>query len=506
MDVQSQGGDIRVEIADTALPERLQRRLDVTDFATPVRTIDAVEESGRTIITIHPETGYDYLAYQADETLSVNVRRQREGEADLEDQRFKYQGEKLSLNFQDIEVRSVLQLLADFTGLNVVVSDSVEGSLTLRLKNVPWDQALDIILQSEGLAKRRNGNVIFVAPQQEIAAREQARLEARQKEQDLAPLRTEYVQVNYAKAAELATILKSKESSLLSERASVTVDERTNTLLIRATSENLEQARRMVSRLDVPVRQVLIESRIVIATDDFNREIGVRWGTHRDTTNDGEGAVLSNNSDQVDNLIDNDAIDDRYNVNLPVNNPSGSVALALAKLPFGTLLELELSAMQAEGRGEVVSSPRVITANQKEALIEQGVEIPYQEASSSGATSVSFKKAVLSLSVTPQITPDDRIIMDLGVTKDQVGEVFGGVPSIDTREVQTQVLVDNGETIVLGGIYEQTKTNQVDRVPFFGELPIVGSLFKSTLRENDKSELLVFVTPKIVKGGTSVEY
>ncbi|MDZ7748043.1 MAG: type IV pilus secretin PilQ [Halofilum sp. (in: g-proteobacteria)] len=507
INIEREGGDVVVDLLGTTIPADMRKRLDVLDFATPVQYVDILQRGERGRIRITPRTeDYEQLAYQSGSTVTVELKPLTEEEvAEQEAEKPEYTGEKLSLNFQDIEVRSVLQLLADFTGLNVVVSDSVSGSLTLRLKNVPWDQALDIILQSEGLGKRRNGNVIFVAPQQEIAAREQARLEARQQEQELAPLRTEYVQVNYAKASDLANILKSESSSLLSERASVTVDQRTNTLLLRATADNLEEARRLVSRLDVPVRQVLIESRIVVATDDFNRELGVRFGVHRDTTNDGQGAVLSNNSDQVDNLIDNDPIDNRYNVNLPVTNPAGSVALALAKLPFGTLLELELSALQAEGRGEIISTPRVITANQKEAVIEQGVEIPYQEASSSGATSVSFKKAVLSLGVTPQITPDDRIIMDLQVTNDTVGEVFAGVPSIDTREVQTQVLVDNGETVVLGGIYEQTKNRQVERVPFFSDLPVIGNLFKSSIQENDQSELLVFVTPKIVKGSTGLE-
>jgi type IV pilus assembly protein PilQ len=509
IDIEREGGAVVVDLLGTTIPADMRRRLDVLDFATPVQYVDILQrgESGRIRITPRTEE-YEQLAYQSGNTVTVELKPLTEEEvAEREQEKPQYTGEKLSLNFQDIEVRSVLQLLADFTGLNVVVSDSVQGSLTLRLKNVPWDQALDIILQSEGLGQRRNGNVIFVAPQQEIAAREQAKLEARQKEQELAPLRTEYVQVNYAKATDLASILQSEDSNLLSERASVTVDQRTNTLLLRATAENLEEARRLVSRLDVPVRQVLIESRIVIATDDFNRELGVRFGVHRDTTNNGEGGVVTDSGTNVDNLIDNDALSgNRYNVNLPVNNPAGSVALALAKLPFGTLLELELSALQAEGRGEIISTPRVITANQKEAVIEQGVEIPYQEAASSGATSVSFKKAVLSLGVTPQITPDDRIIMDLQVTNDTVGEVFAGVPSIDTREVQTQVLVDNGETVVLGGIYEQTKNRQVNRVPFFSNLPVVGNLFKNTIQENDQSELLVFVTPKIVKGGTGVEY
>lgn len=508
INIERIGGDVMVDLLNTEIPQDRRRRLDVLDFATPVQFVDILQRGDDGRIRIRPRIEeFEQLAYQSDNTVTVELKPLTAEE--IEERRREepeYTGEKLSLNFQDIEVRSVLQLLADFTGLNVVVSDSVTGNVTLRLKNVPWDQALDIILQSKGLGQRENGNVIYIAPQQEIAAREQAQLESLAKKVELAPLRTEYVQVNYAKAGELAQILLSEQGSLLSERASVTVDNRTNTLLVRDVPTNLEQARRLVNRLDIPVRQVLIESRIVVATDDFNRELGIRWGVSRDTTNDGEGAVLAPGSTGVEELINNDTLTDRFNVNLPVNNPAGSLALALAKLPFGTFLELELSAMQAEGRGEVVSSPRVITANQREALIEQGVEIPYQEASSSGATSTSFRKAVLSMSVTPQITPDDRVIMDLRVTRDSVGQLFAGVPSIDTREVDTQVLVDNGETVVLGGIYERTRNDQVNRVPFFSDLPFVGALFKSKIKEDDKSELLVFVTPKIVKSDRLGQY
>lgn len=486
VNIDREGGNVVVELGGTRVPEEMRERLDVLDFATPVKSIDVLERAGDGRITITPRTqDFDQLAYQSDDVVTVELRpitARDESEADEPE----YTGERLSLNFQDIEVRAVLQLLADFTGLNVVVSDSVSGSLTLRLKNVPWDQALDIILRTRGLAKRESGNVVFVAPQQEIAAHEQARLEAERQQEDLAPLRTEYIQVNYAKAGELAGILQSEGTSLLSERASVTVDSRTNTLLIRDTAANLEEARRVVSRLDVPVRQVLIESRIVVATDDFNKELGVAFNVQSDTNPTAQASG-------------------DWDVNLPTDaTPAGTATLALAELPFGTLLDLEISALQAEGRGEIISSPRVITSNQREAIIEQGVEIPYQEAASSGATSVSFQKAVLSLAVTPQITPDDRIIMDLRVTQDTVGEIFQGVPSIDTRELATQVLIDNGETVVLGGIYEQTQNEQVNRVPFFGDLPIVGRLFKQTNVTNEKSELLVFVTPRIVRGGTDV--
>lgn len=509
VNIDREGGEIVIELPGTRIPEELRRRLDVLDFATPVKYIDIMQrgDDGRILITPRTED-YEQLAYQSDESLTVELKPLTEEEIEERDRKEpEYTGERLSLNFQNIEVRSVLQLLADFTGLNVVVSDSVGGTLTLRLKNVPWDQALDIILQTEGLAQRRNGNVIFIAPQEEIAQREQQQLEAEKQKQELAPLRTEYIQINYAKASELASIMQSEGTSLLSDRASVTVDQRTNTLLVRDTSRNLEQARQLVSRLDVPVRQVLIESRIVVANDDFNRELGVRFGVSGSSTSE-RAAVSGTVPPASGNAISNNpsAVTGDYNVNLPVTSPAGSIGLALAELPFGSLLELELSAMQAEGRGEIISTPRVITANQSEAVIEQGVEIPYQEASSSGATSVSFKKAVLSLTVTPQITPDDRVIMDLAITRDSVGQIFANVPSIDTRELQTQVLVDNGETVVLGGIYEQDKNNTVNRVPFFSDLPIVGTLFRSTIRENDKSELLVFVTPKIVKGDAGLDY
>lgn len=513
-DIRQEGGRLIVEFPETELSAKLQKRLDVMDFGTPVQFIDAISNKRGTRVVIQPATQeFEQLAYQSDRMFTVELKpMSKEQIEENRKAKFGYIGEKLSLNFQDIEVRSVLQLLADFTDLNIVVSDSVTGKLTLRLKNVPWDQALDIILQSKALGKRQAGNVIMIAPAEEIANRERIELEGMKQKTELAPLRTEFFQANYAKAAELAALLQSETGGMMTERGTVTVDERTNTLLINDTVDQLESIRALVHRLDVPIRQVLIESRIVIASDDFNKDIGVRWGLNRDTIgSDGEGFVLSGNSTGVTNLINGDDLgNERFNVNLPGTNAAGSLGVALAKLPFGTLLELELSAMQAEGTGEVISSPRVITANQHEAFIEQGVEIPYLEASSSGATSVSFRKAVLGLTVTPQITPDDRIVMDLQVNKDTVGEIFGSaeiqIPSIDTREVSTQVLVNNGETVVLGGIYEQTLLNRVDMVPFFGNLPLIGRLFQHTTNQDDKSELLVFVTPKILKENVAVNY
>jgi len=496
-DMREEGGRVVIEFPDTQLAAKLQKRLDVMDFGTPIQYIDALSNKRGTKVIVQPATQeFEQLAYQSDNMFTVELKPM--SKEDIEQNRkakFGYVGEKLSLNFQDIEVRSVLQLLADFTDLNIVVSDSVQGKLTLRLKNTPWDQALDIILQSKALGKRQAGNVIMIAPAEEIATRERIELEGMKQKTELAPIRTEFFQANYAKAAELALLLQSASGGLLTERGAVTVDDRTNTLLISDTADQLAEIRALVHRLDVPIRQVLIESRIVIASDDFNKDIGVRWGLNRNTagnaTDDvaGDGFVLSGNSNGLSNLLNGSDLDaNRFNVNLPGNNAAGSLAVALAKLPFGTLLELELSAMQAEGTGEVISSPRVITANQHEAHIEQGVEIPYLEASASGATSVSFRKAVLGLTVTPQITPDDRIVMDLRVNKDTVGEV------------------DNGEAVVLGGVYEQTIIDKVDMVPFFGNLPVIGRMFQHTTQQDDKSELLVFVTPKIVKENASLSY
>jgi type IV pilus assembly protein PilQ len=517
-DMRQEGGRLVIEFPDTQLAATLQKRLDVMDFGTPIQFIDSISNKRGSRVIVQPATqNFEQLAYQSDKQFTVELKpMSREAIEENKKKKFGYVGEKLSLNFQDIEIRSVLQLLADFTDLNIVVSDSVQGKLTLRLKNVPWDQALDIILQTKALGKRQTGNVIMIAPAEEIATRERIELEGMKQKTELAPLRTEFFQANYAKAAELAELLASESGGMLTERGSVTVDERTNTLLINDTIDQLEEIRALVHRLDVPIRQVLIESRIVIASDDFNKDIGVRWGLNRNTINPGggttgDGFALSGSAQGIQDLVNGDSVSDgRFNVDLPGNNAAGSLGIALAKLPFGTLLELELSAMQAEGTGEVISSPRVITANQHEAYIEQGVEIPYLEASSSGATSVSFRKAVLGLTVTPQITPDDRIVMDLKVNKDTVGEIFGAgslqVPSIDTREVNTQVLVDNGETVVLGGVYEQTLIDKVDMVPFFGNLPLIGKLFQHTTNQDDKSELLVFVTPKIIKENVSISY
>ncbi len=516
VDMRQEAGKIVLEFSNAALPEELERRLDVTDFATPVKLVDTERKGDKVRMEITPIGEYEHLAYQSDNQFTVEVRETtKEEKEQLQKDKFGYTGERLSLNFQDIEVRSVLQLLSDFTGQNIVVSDSVTGNLSLRMQNVPWDQALDIVLKTKGLAKRENGNVILIAPGEEIAAREKLELESIKQIEELAPLYSDLIQINYAKAADLAELLSNEDSSQLSERGKVSVDERTNTLLLLDTSEKLQQIRRLVSRLDIPVRQVLVESRIVLANNDFARELGVRFGlSHNSVGRDNETLLVVggkqpgdiNYADTITAYDIGGGEDDPREgllVDLPVANPSGALGIALGKIG-SNLLALELSAMQLEDRGEVISSPRVITSNQQEALIQQGVEIPYQRASSSGATSIAFKEAVLQLKVTPQITPDDRIIMDLKVNKDSVGQIFAGVPSVDTRRVQTRVLVDNGETLVLGGIYEQERGKEAERVPFFGELPGVGWLFRTERTLNEKSEMLIFVTPKIIKQGAGL--
>ena len=519
IDVHQERDTIVVDLEGVSLPEKLHRKLDVVDFGTPVHIIESVQKGRNSKITLSAVGRFEHLAYQSDKKLVVEVKPIIEEKTASGEQKFGYSGEKLSLNFQQIEVRAVLQLLADFTGLNLVTSDTVQGNLTLRLKNVPWDQALDIILKTKGLAMRQNGNVMLIAPASEIAAREKQELAAKNQLIQLEPLYSEIIEVNFAKASDLATLLQSGSdqsggssrnigagvTGFLSSRGSVTVDQRTNSLLLRDTADQLVQIRKLIKRLDVAIRQVLIESRIVIATNDFTKELGVRFGvSSANHTRSGalNQQIISGSLNATDQINNGDDLQqaDRLNVDLGIANAAGRFALALAKLPFGTLLELELQALQAEGKGEVVSSPRVITSNQSTAIIEQGTEIPYQQSTSSGATAVSFKKAVLKLEVTPQITPDDKIIMDLKVNKDQaVFDARFSVPSIDTKKVETQVLVDNGETVVLGGVYEQTKSKSSSRVPFFGDLPYVGFLFKTTKNINDKTELLIFVTPKIIK-------
>ncbi|MES9941626.1 MAG: type IV pilus secretin PilQ family protein [Candidatus Thiodiazotropha sp. 6PLUC2] len=514
VDVREKGGKIIMEVFKASIDNSLIQSLDVMDFATPVTKIVTKTVGENVVIEITPTGEYDYLAYQANEVFAVEVRSlSKQEKEDLLKERLVFTGDRLSLNFQDIEVRAVLQLLADFTGLNLVTSDTVDGRITLRLKNVPWDQALDIILKSKGLTKRQIDNVIMVAPTEEVAAREQLELESQQKIEELAPLRSDFIQVNYAKAEDLAELLKSEENRLLSERGNVTVDVRTNTLLIQDTSAKLEDIRRLLQKLDIPVRQVLIESRIVIANNDFAKDLGVRFGANFDGSFDDNftltaGALpgyLDNSSGIAPGIENNDTDGTDANrealmVNLPVNSASGGLNFLVGKVG-SYLLQLELTAMQTEGRGELISSPRVITSDQTQASIKQGVEIPYQESTSSGATKISFKEALLKLDVTPHITPDDRIRMDLIINKDNPDYTRSilGVPPIDTREIETTVLVDNGETVVLGGVFERNKTKSTEKVPFFGDIPYAGVLFRRNEQVDDNNELLIFVTPKILK-------
>ncbi len=522
--LHGEGKKIYVDFMNANLPTRLEQRLDVTDFATPVTHVDTYVRGNGVRMAIAAHGRHEDMAYQSGDKLTIEIKpvtaAQKEAQAKA---KFKYTGRRLSLNFQNIRTRAVLQLIADFTGKNIVVSDSVKGSLTLRLKNVPWDQALDIILQTQGLGMRRSGDVIWVAPSDEIVAREKLENEQRKQSQNSEPLRVESIQVNYAKASDIAKLLQSlqpkqgsKSGGFLSSRGSVTVDARTNTLLVQDTPSQLIKIRKLVRTLDIPVRQVLIESRVVIANNDWSRGLGAKFGFSRATTFGGNGSQYAVGGTLSGGLTPPGASGTTTSgvatafqapaalgaegliSSLPVINPTAALGIVVGRIG-SHLLQLELSSMQAEGRGEVVSSPRVITANDRTATIEQGVEIPYQQATSSGATSVQFKKAVLSLKVTPHITPDNRIIMDLEVNKDSVGQVFFGVPSIDTNNVQTQVLVDNGETVVLGGIYQHTDKRQKNSIPILGDIPGLGFLFRNTQKTNNRSELLVFVTPKIMK-------
>ncbi|MEM8843688.1 MAG: type IV pilus secretin PilQ [Pseudomonadota bacterium] len=506
-----QGGRIILNFSDSTLAADLQKRFDVTDFATPINSFEARSDGPDVQITVLPNTDieYEHLAYQTNNLYILEVQKIPE-EIIQTRRRETYDGERLSLNFQNIEVRSVLQLIADFTGLNLVVSDSVGGSLTLRLKNVPWDQALDIILRTKGLDMRENGNVLYIAPSEEIAAREKLELESQQQVEELAPLRSEFIQINYASATDLAELLKDGDNTLLSTRGQVSVDQRTNTLLVQDTAQKLGEIRRLIERLDIAVKQVLIETRIVNANDDFSKDLGARFGVfnvNQDLQDaDGKGEVVGGNLGFLEPIRagtpDAIPLDDTLNVNLPIpsdGTSGGQFAFSFIKLPFGYSLNLELSAAQAESRAEIVSNPRVITANQSTARIESGTEIPFQSATSSGATDVEFKKAVLSLEVTPQITPDDRINMQVNVTNDTVGELtVDGTPSIDTNEIESNVLVDNGQTVVLGGIYTENSSESEVKVPFFGDLPVAGRLFRRESINYDKSELLIFITPKII--------
>jgi len=500
INIKQKGKTIVVDFINTDVPANLQRRLNVTNFNTPVIYVDTMKQGKNGRMVIEPKGNWEQSAYQADKKFIIDVRQVVEDPNKLvRGSKPGYAGEKLSLNFQNIEVRSVLQVIADFTGLKIITSDTVTGNITLRLKDVPWDQAMDIIIQSKGLTMRKNGNVILVAPADEVAAKEKQMLEATQQIEDLEPLRTEVFSLKYMKAQSLKDILSDPKQKILSKRGNAVLDPRTNTVFVQDTPKYLEQVAAIISKTDIAVKQVMIESRLVLADEKFGKSLGARFGVQKAHTGDTSYAIGGQLSDSTTTTTTSvSANASALNSNLPVSNAFGSVAFSLFRLPAGLLLNLELTALETDNRGKVVSSPRVTTANQQKAKIAQGTEIPYLQASSSGAANVAFKEAVLSLEVTPQITPDDKIIMDLEVKKEKVGTVFFGVPSIDTQRVNTQVLVSNGETAVLGGIFEQTERHDVDKVPFFGDLPIIGNVFKRRITQLDKTELLIFITPKIM--------
>ncbi len=502
VDVSSRGQKVLAKFHGTRIPDDQLNLINVQDFATPVSQVEVFRQGNDTLFELSVNGQFDYRYDQADKMFIIEVKKRVATTTAKQ-----YQGKPISLNFQDIPVRTVLQIIADFNNLNLVTTDSVSGNITLRLDGVPWEQALDIILKVRGLDKRLDNNILLVAPAEEIAAREKQQLESRNQVADLAPLYTEYLQINYAKASEVAALLSSESTKLLSPRGAVSVDERTNVLVVKDTADVIGNVKRMLDILDIPVKQVVIEARMVTIDDGFDEALGVRWGV---TKTDGHGNGTSGTIEGNDGAGNNDGsstitrpgVEDRLNVNLPVTNAAGTLAFQVARLANGTLLDLELSALEKESKAEIIASPRVTTANQKPALIEQGTEIPYVESSSSGATSVTFKKAVLSLKVTPQITPDNRVILDLTVTQDTKGETVptgtGDAVSINAQSITTQVLVNNGETLVLGGIYQQTIKSDVSKVPLLGDIPGLGYLFKKTTSENKKRELLIFVTPRIV--------
>ncbi len=519
IDLRRQGRNIVVEFVETELPPALERSYDVTDFGTLVDGFD-VEAFGPTVrLTILARGNWEQSAYQADNRFIIEVKPVVEKEVDVSKaSKAKYKGEKLSLNFQSIEVRSVLQVLADFTGLNIITSDTVTGNLTLRLKDVPWDQALDIILQAKGLDKREHGNVIWIAPRAELATKEKLELEALQQIADLEPMITESFQLNYQRAEDIKKMVSTGTQNLMSKRGSAVVDTRTNTIFIQDIAEKLIDIRALIEQIDVPVRQVLIEARIVEASDTFSRNLGVRFGYH-DTTGMGNqigagttrglaGGNLNDTGFHSGQGASSTFLPDSMFVNLAAPGlggvAPGQFSLILMNDAMTKFLNLEITALQADGKGKIVSSPRVITADNVEASIEQGTEIPYQQATSSGATSVSFRKATLSLKVTPQITPDDNIMMKLAVNKDSVGSVTAAGPSIDTKQVITEVLVENGGTVGIGGIYEQEQTDVTAKVPLLGDIPVIGFLFKQNLKRNDKRELLIFITPRLVSEKTAI--
>ncbi|MBL8385883.1 MAG: type IV pilus secretin PilQ [Burkholderiales bacterium] len=529
VDIRQQGQSLVVEFQKSQLPDNLRRRLDVGDFATPVQTINTFVQGDNVRMVIEPKGMWEHNAYQSDTQFVVEVKPIKEDPNKLvQGSRGGYNGEKLSLNFQNIEVRAVLQVIADFTNLNIITSDTVGGNLTLRLKDVPWDQALDIILQTRGLDMRKNGNVIWIAPRDELATKEKLDLEQRVQISDLEPTRTESFQLNYQKAVDVRTLLADPTQKILSKRGSAVVDARTNQLFVQDTPTRLDEVRRLIGKIDIPVRQVLIEARIVEASDTFSKNLGARLGTGNTAFVAGRAqqpgsGVLGNSGvrfgltgnylgvgEQVGQaaVTGTSYIPNTQNVSMPAQGingiNAGSLAISLFTNSLSRFINLELSALEAEGKGKIISAPRVLTADQIEATIEQGTELPYQQATSSGATSVTFRKANLSLKVKPQITPEGNIIMDVQVNKDSVGQITTAGFAIDTKNVKTQVLVDNGGTVVIGGIYTQNERDSLTKVPFFGDLPVFGNLFRNSQRQNDKTELLVFITPRVVSDRLTV--
>lgn len=510
VNVYSEAGDIKVQFKDTAVPERLLRRFDVTDFATPVYSVDVNTTELGTVLTLKTAKDFDYLAYQTDNQYVLSVKALTVEEVEDRRNEFAYVGDRISLNFQDIEVRAVLQLIADFTELNLVASDTVAGRITLRLQNVPWDQALELVLKTRGLDKRQIGNVLMVAPADEIAERERQQIEANKQIAELAPLNTEFIRVRYAKADAIVDLFSAGSEdggSLISTRGSVIVDPRTNSLIVTETSAKLAEIRNLIDLVDIPIRQVMIEARIVIAQSNLDEELGISWGGGH-TNNDFFGNALSVSGDienvtnlNIDGVPGSVSLPGSLLVDLGVAEPAGSFAVGFTSKDV--FLTAELSALEAVGKGEVVSQPKVITGDKQKASIKSGTEVPYQESSAGGATATQFKEAVLQLDVTPNITPDDRILLDLVINQDSIGDLVpsgngGSIPTIDTTELTTQVLVGNGETIVLGGVFRTEDLEKVSKVPVLGDIPVMGQFFKSTSTSRTKTETLIFITPRIL--------
>ncbi|MCR9107010.1 MAG: type IV pilus secretin PilQ [Gammaproteobacteria bacterium] len=511
VNVFSEAGDIKVEFLDTSVAERLIRRYDVTDFATPVNSVDVNTTERGATLQLKTTGEFDYLAYQTDEEYVLSVKPLTKKEAERRKNEFTYVGERISLNFQDIEVRAVLQLIADFTELNLVASDTVSGRITLRLQNVPWDQALELVLKTKGLDKRQVGNVLMVAPAAEIAERERQQIEANKQIAELAPLQSEFVRIRYAKAEDIVKLFKAgseEGGSLISNRGSVVTDKRTNSLIITDTAVKLAEIRDLIELVDIPVRQVMIEARIVIAQSDATKNLGIQWGGSALNIGDKSVTTLSgdtaNATGLLEDVINGDPLEVVYPGALLVDlGVAGSSGFAVGFANDDLFLSAELSALEAEGDGEVVSQPKVITGDKQPALIKSGTEIPFQESSASGRTTVSFKDAVLELNVTPSITPDDRVMLELKINQDSIGELVQGefgaqIPTIDTTEIDTQVLVGNGETVVLGGIFKTEDIRSVNKVPFFGDIPYVGALFRNESNTSEKTETLIFITPRIL--------